>query len=147
MRAGRSAAQRQRDRPDRRGRWRHVLAAHAVAARRAAHEAAVLVGERDAEAVDLQLGDVRRRGASPSPAPLTHALVERAQLVLGVGVVEAEHRHEVLDGREAFDRPAADALGRGIGRDEIGVLPPRARSSSCISASNSASEISGALWT
>ena len=37
---------------------------------------------------------------------LADALVERAQLVLVVGVVEAEHRHEVLDGREAFDRRA-----------------------------------------
>ena len=89
--ASRSA---QRDRADRADVRRDVLAADAVAARHAAHEPAVLVGERDAEAVDLQLGDVGDRAAArpcvrEAPA---HALVERAQLLLAVGVVEAEHR-------------------------------------------------------
>ena len=46
-----------------------VLAAHAVAARRAADQPAVLVGQRDAEAVDLQLGDVGDRRVAESPAP------------------------------------------------------------------------------
>ena len=101
---------------------RHVFAARAVAARRAAHEAAVLVGQRDAQAVDLQLGDVRRPAASPSAGALAHALVERPQLLLVVGVVEAEHRREVFDGREALDRAAGDALRRRIGGDELGML-------------------------
>src|SRR5688572_31754747 len=34
------------------------------------------------------------------PISLTDAFVERAELLLVVRVVEAEHRHEVLDGRE-----------------------------------------------
>ena len=38
---------------------RHVLARRAVAARGGAHEHAVLIGERDGAAVDLQLADER----------------------------------------------------------------------------------------
>ena len=93
----------------------------AVAARRAAHQPAVLVGQRDAQAVDLHLGDVGDRRVAQAGA-LPHALVERLQLVVVVGVVEAEHRDEVLDGLESLDRPARDALRRRIGRDEIGML-------------------------
>ena len=59
---------------------------------------------------------------SPRPGALADPLVERAQLVVVVGVVEAEHRDDVLDGREAVGGRAGDALGRRIGRDEIGVL-------------------------
>src|SRR5207237_6520544 len=48
--------------------------------------------------------------------------VERAELLVVVRVVEAEHRHEMLDGREPFDRPPRHALGRRIGGDEIGIF-------------------------
>ena len=120
--ARRSVAQGERDRLDRPHVRRHVLAAHAVAARGAAHEGTVLVGERDAEAVNLQLGHIRHRRVA-EPGPLPHALIERAELLLVVRVVEAQHRHEVLGRGEAFDRPAGDALCRGIRRDEIGVIP------------------------
>ena len=61
-------------------------------------------------------------GAVAECRALAHALVEGAQLLVVVGVVEAEHRREVLDGREAVDRPPGDALRRRIGRDEIGML-------------------------
>ena len=105
------------DRPHVRG---DVLAARAVAAGGAAHQPSVLVGERDAEAVDLELGDVGHRPCGVEAAP--HALVERAQLLFVVGVVERQHRQQVLDGREPFGRAAADALRRRVGRDEIGML-------------------------
>src|SRR5262249_31512783 len=39
-----------------------------------------------------------------------------------VRVVEAEHRHQMLDRRKSIDRTAADTLGRRIARDEIGML-------------------------
>jgi hypothetical protein len=40
---------------------------------------------------------------------------------VGEGVAEAQHRHVVAHGREtALDR-RTDALGRRIGRDELGV--------------------------
>ena len=99
----------------------HVFAAHAVAARRAALQHAVLVGQRDAEAVDLQLGDVVDRPVAEAGGA-AQAFVEGAQVVFVVGVVEAEHRREVRDGREGFGGPAGDALRRRVGGDEIGML-------------------------
>ena len=60
------------------GRCGHVLAADAVAARRAAHQPAVLVGERDAQAVDLQLGDVRDRRVADARALAGRARRTRA---------------------------------------------------------------------
>ena len=76
---------------------------------------------------------------------LADTLVEGAQLLFVVGVVEAEHRHEVLDGREPFDRPAGDALRRRIGGDEVGMLGLEPLEL-VQQPSNSSSEISGALW-
>ena len=61
-------------------------------------------------------------GVLAQAGALAHALVEGAQLLLGVGVVEAEHRHLVLDGRKAVGDAAADALGRRIGGDELGMV-------------------------
>ena len=98
-----------------------VCAARAIAARRAADQAAALVGQGDAQAVDLQLGDVRDRFVAQAGA-LPDAFIECAQLTLVVGIVEAEHGQEMLDGLEPFDRAAGDALGRRIGRDEIGMI-------------------------
>ena len=94
----------------------------AVAARDAAHEAAVLVGQRDAQAVDLELGDVRRARCPPArSSAAAEARVELAQLVLAVGVVEAEHRRQVRDRLEALGGPAADALGRRVGILQLGM--------------------------
>ena len=45
---------------------------------------------------------------------------------------------------EAFGRRRADALGRGVGRSELGVGAARARSAPAVARSYSASEISGA---
>ena len=57
---------------------------------------------------------------------LADALVERAQILFVVGVVEAEHRLQVLDLRKAFGGPAADALRRRIRREQLGMLRLRA---------------------
>ena len=92
---------------------RHVFTVHAVTSRGAADETAVLVGERNAEAIDLELGHVGRR-APCSPRPLRSTIVERAQILFVVGVVEAQHRRQVFDVGEAFDQTSADTLGRGI---------------------------------
>src|SRR5262249_31209987 len=35
---------------------------------------------------------------------------------------EAEHRHEMFDGLEAFSRPSGDALRRRVGGDEVRVF-------------------------
>src|SRR5688500_14982447 len=77
--------------------------------------------QRDAEAVDLQFGDVWNRAfevLEPAPQPL----VERLQLIFVVRVVQAEHWLSVADGRKAVSRPAADALRRGIDGNEVGVI-------------------------
>ena len=47
--------------------------------------------------------------------------MELAQLVVGVGVVEAEHRRQVRDRVEAFGGPATDALRRRGRVQELGV--------------------------
>ncbi len=114
----------QRNRTNRPDVRRDLFPTDSIAARRAAHERPVLVGEREAQAVDLQFRDVihllhRLPGRGETPP---HARIELTQLLFGVRVVETEHRLGVLDGLEAGGRAAADALGRRIGRDEIGVL-------------------------
>ncbi len=64
--------------PDRPDVGRHVLAARPVAARRAAHEAAVLVRQRDAQAVNLHLGDVRDVSGAGARRPFARARRTRA---------------------------------------------------------------------
>jgi hypothetical protein len=137
-------AKRQRQRPNGADVARHVLAPDTVAARGPSHELSILVGQGNAQAVDLELGhigdgliaDLSASRASSDPAsyapvgpsrprearPLPHALVERTQLFIRVDVVQAEHGRAMLDGLEPLDRTSRDALGRGIRRDEIGVL-------------------------
>jgi hypothetical protein len=55
-------------------------------------------------------------------AAFAHTLVEGPQLFFVVGVVEAEHRHHVLDGWESLRRGSGDPLGGRIGCDEIRVV-------------------------
>ncbi len=102
---------------------RHVVAACAVAARGAAHERAVLVEERDRDAVDLQLrfvfDDIIGRFLAEAAAD---ALIPGAQLVERVCILDREHRRIVNHRREAFDRRAADALRRRIRIVELRML-------------------------
>ena len=113
-----------RDHVDRQQVVRHVLADLAVAARGAALELAVAVEQRDREAVDLRLGDeldllVVHVALVEQAA---HARLPGAQLVLVARVREREHRLEVLHLLELLERLAAHALGRRVGRAELGVL-------------------------
>ena len=98
---------------------RDVLPHPAVAAGRGAHEAAVLVAQAHRQAVELQLADERRRLAVEA---LDHPLGPGAQFVRVHGVVEAHHRHVVLDGLERRTDRSSDLLGRRVGRDEVGML-------------------------
>jgi hypothetical protein len=97
------------------------FAARAVAPCRATHEASTLVGEGDAQPVDLELGHVLDRGAGRACA-LADALVEGAELLFVVGVVETEHRLQMLDGRKPLRRAPGHPPRRRIGRDEVGIL-------------------------
>ena len=100
---------------------RHVFAGDAVAAGDAAREPPALVGEREADAVDLQLGDVGERGLDRPVETAADAAVKVAQLGLVVGVLEAEHRDEMIDFREALRRPSADADGRRVRIGQLGM--------------------------
>src|SRR6058998_3541673 len=88
-----------------------------VAPRRAPDEAAVLVEQRDPQAVDLRLAHVRERGARQRAADPG---LELAQVVRRGRVVEREHGVVVLDRLEDIGRRPADALGGAVRGDEVG---------------------------
>ncbi len=102
---------------------RHVLPHDAVAARRPLREAAVLVGQRDRQAVDLGLDDERHlAGAEPL---LLHdgprAPVPGRELLGAAGVGEAEHLAAVADLGEAPRRRRPHPLGRRVRGAQPGV--------------------------
>ena len=99
----------------------HVLARGAVAAGRRADELGVFVGERDAEAVDLELAGVgdgpfgrRAEGLVGAREPLVE-LGEVHRVVDGVHALGMANRLELL--RDV----AADALRVRVGAHELGV--------------------------
>src|SRR5204863_287063 len=124
---GWSAAERERNRTNGADVRGHFVAARAVAPRGAAEQPSLLIGERDAQAVDLELGDVRH-GCLAEPAGLPDPLVERTKLAFVVRVVEAEHRRHVLDRLEALHRTAGDAQEGALTR--MASIMMRAHSSS-----------------
>ena len=109
----------------------NILAARAIAASGAANQTAVLVRQRDAQAVDLQLGDVRnlrRRlgGLSTLPAPAATPLRTRSSKARSSASLYALSRLsigcDVRDGLESLDHAAPNPLRRRIGRDQLGVV-------------------------
>ena len=88
------AAQLDRHRADRPHVDGDVLAPRAVATGGSLHEAALLVAQRDREAVDLGLGRV---GDLLHVEPFPRAPVEVEDVLLAECVVEREHRHRVHD--------------------------------------------------
>ncbi len=145
--AGAAAGQRQRQGADGADVGRDVLALDAVAAGDAADQrAGRVVGQRDAQAVDLQLGDVRQRLVAGAERP-AQPLVEGARIRLVVGVVEAEHRHAVPRRGQAFEDGAADALGRRIGRDQLGMRRSRGPAAPAGARRTRRRQISGASRT
>jgi hypothetical protein len=112
------AAEAERDRPDRLQVLGDVLAHPPVAAGGPPDETSLLVQQGDAQAVHLGLADVRE--ALPGEGALEAGL-ELADLVGGVGVVQTEHGHAVLDRGEPFGHGPADALGGRVGGDEVRV--------------------------
>jgi hypothetical protein len=95
-----------------------VLADGAVAAGGAVVEAAIAVGDGDGEAVDFRLGHVRDPCAF---RPSADAFGPGRELGLGVDVAEGVHGAGVGDLGEAGGWGGADALGGGLGGDELGV--------------------------
>ena len=90
-----------------------VLAGGAVAARGAAHQLAVLVAQRQRQAVDLRLGHERPASRRRQPQEAPDAGDELGHVLFVERVVEREHRHGVatLANRPtAPRRPAATAI-------------------------------------
>ena len=114
---GKVARQGEGDGADRAQVGRDVLAAAAVPARGALHEASPLVGEGDGEAVDLRL---RREGEVVASRAFGGAAVPVGQVLGAAGVAEAEEGGAVLDRGERLEGGGADALGGGVGGDELG---------------------------
>ena len=78
---------------------------------------ALLVDDRDGDAVDLELAQVARAGG----ALALDAGRPGRQLVAGEGVVQALHPLQVLDRRERRGEAAVDLLARRVGGDQGGV--------------------------
>ena len=114
----------QRNRADRAQVLGHVLAHLAVPAGGAAHQHAVLVDERDGEAVDLRLGHevhVAHLHALAREIALA-AHHPRGQLLLVARVGEREHRLEVRHLAELVERLASDPLSRRVRRAQLLVV-------------------------
>ena len=116
---GRVAGETERNRLDRPDVRRDVLTLESVAARRAAHEHAVLIGQIDRETVDLRLEDIGDR-LSRAEA-LAYVVVPLSQRFVRRHLLERAHWLEVLDLREPVRQPA-HPQGRRIGSDELLVL-------------------------
>lgn len=96
-----------------------VVAAPTVAARGGQDQNRIFVAQADGDAVDFGLEHVLDRGGFAEE--LVDAGVEGFDFGFIVSVVDAHHGDGMLDGDEAVDGLAADPLGRGIGRLELGV--------------------------
>ena len=96
-----------------------VLAGVAVAARRAGRQDAVLVSEADRKAVKLGLDRILHVLRLQCFA---HSAVESNDRVVLERIVERQHRRSVRDLGEISPWCGADALGRGVGSDELRIL-------------------------
>ncbi len=87
-------------------------------------EHAVAVEQGDRQPVDLRLGDeLEARVLDPLAGEVrAHAGDPGAQLLLRARVGQRQHRLQVGDLLQARHRLAADALGRRVGRQQLGVL-------------------------
>ena len=97
---------------------RHVLARGAVAARGCAHEGAILVGKRHAQAVDLELAGI---GDAAGTECILGALEPRVKLIKIHGVVHGIHARHVRDRCKLLAHIAAHALGIAVGRHQIRI--------------------------
>src|SRR5215471_5938728 len=82
-------------------------------------EQSVFIDERNAQAVDLELGDVID---GVGFRQLRHTARPVCKFLFGIRILEAEHRPRKRVRRKFFRRFTADALSRGIRRDQLRVL-------------------------
>ena len=99
--------QARRDAADRSQVTGDIIAGHAIAARGAASEDAILVTKIDGQSIDLWLDDPIQSFLRQKPL---HPIYKLAQLGLGVGIVQAEHRLDMLNRLKGFERFSAHSL-------------------------------------
>ena len=97
---------------------RYVLARGAIAACGRAYEGAVLVGKRDAQAVNLELAGI---GNATGTERILGALEPCVELVQIHGIVHGIHACHVRDRCKLLAHVAAHALGIAVGRHQVGV--------------------------
>jgi hypothetical protein len=91
-----------------------VLAGAAVAPGRAADQDALLVADRGGQTVNLGLGREGHRLVRRQIQETAHPGDEGLDLLVREGVVQAEHRHAMLDRRELLRPRGADLQGRAV---------------------------------
>ena len=101
---------------------RDVVADRAVAAGGAEHEQAVLVGERDGHAVDLQLQHPLDGARVRLLEKLFDAAAPGGEVGGIVGVVDREHRQPMPHRLELRYRLVADPLRGAVGRHQFGMF-------------------------
>ena len=103
---------------------RHVFADLSIAARHSARQPRSaarrsFVVQRQAQPIQLQFRRVLHRQISRQ---LAHASIPVAQLLLGIGVVQAQHRPRVPHLLESLGRLPAHALRRRVRRQQLRML-------------------------
>ena len=96
---------------------RHVLAHDAVAARRGAHEHALLIGERDAQAVYFELAHIGRG----LPQLAFHPVEPFVELGEVHNVVDGVHARRMADTGELVREIATHTLGVPVGGHQLGM--------------------------
>ena len=97
---------------------RHVVAMHTVATRHRPHQAALLVGERDAQSVVLHFA-AHLEGLAVQTA--AHAVVPVGHILFAVGVGQREHRISVGHLLEFLVQVGAHTLRRRVGVGHLGM--------------------------
>ena len=99
----------------------NVLTDHAVAACRAGFELAVLIRQRNGQAVNFQLGDILDCRVRRQPQMPLDFLIEPAQLVIVECIRQRQHRLPVRVRLEIRLRRRPHPLGRRVGGDDLRV--------------------------
>ena len=96
-----------------------VFAGGAVAARRAAHQFAFFVAQRQRQTVDLRFRDDRRHLVVGKPQETPHAIDEVRHVLVAEGVAEREHRHRMLHLCKASGWRRSNFLRRRVLRHQV----------------------------